>query len=207
MLSVIDKKSGVDSPDINLQVSGYVELLRNGTPEGLTFDEEHHIFTVNGKVIPSVTTVLKRAGLTPDYSMLDPWYAKRGTYIHRATELWEAQTLDEDTVDDEIRPYLEAYKRFRADYPVPVKGQEVRLWHPHYRYAGIIDMVTEDTSSYKLFLKKTGKYKLVEVKDIRSHFNFFLSALITVTGHEGAGKEIAETNLKTWRKRYLKEAA
>jgi len=209
MPGVIDKKAGVPSPDQDLQISAYVELIRNGTPEGLTFDEEHHLFTVNGKVIPSVTTILKRAGMTPDWSNIPDieWYAQRGTYIHRATELWENGTLDEDTVDDEIRPYLEAYKRFRADYTVPVKGQEVRLWHPHYRYAGIIDMVTEDTTSYKLFLKKTGKYKLVEVKDIRSHFNFFLSALITVTGHEGAGKEIAETNLKTWRKRYLKEAA
>lgn len=208
MPGVIDKKAGVPSPDQDVQISAYVELLRNGTPEGLTFDEEKHLFTANGEVIPSVTTVLKRAGMTPDWSKIADieWYAQRGTYIHRATELWEAKTLDEDTVDDEIRPYLEAYKKFRADYPVPITAQELRLWHPRYRYAGIIDIVTEDTSSFKLFLKNTGKYKLVEVKDIRSHLNYFISALIaTDENRTGKQKEIAEANLRTWRKRNIRE--
>jgi len=208
MPGVIDKKAGVPSPDQDVQISAYVELLRNGTPEGLTFDEEKHLFTANGEVIPSVTTVLKRAGMTPDWSKIADieWYAQRGTYIHRATELWEAKTLDEDTVDDEIRPYLEAYKKFRADYPVPITAQELRLWHPRYRYAGIIDIVTEDTSSFKLFLKNTGKYKLVEVKDIRSHLNYFISALIaTDENRNGKQKEIAICNLAVWRKKYQRQ--
>lgn len=178
MPGVIDKKSGNDSPDIDIQVSGYVELLRNGTPEGLTFDEEHHIFTVNGKVIPSVTTILKRMGMTPDYSLVDPWYAQRGTYIHKATELWENGTLDEDSLDSAISGYVDAYKAFRRDSPqIVVTGQEVRLWHPVHLYAGIIDMVIEGNKHYKLFLKDTGKYKLVEVENIRGHFNVFVSAL------------------------------
>ena len=177
MAGVIDKKSGNDSPDIDLQIAGYVELLHNGTPEGLTFEEETHTFTANGKVIPSVTTVLKKAGMTPDYSFVDPWYAQRGTYIHRATELWENGVLDEDTVDPLIAGYVDAYKACRRDFPVMVMAQEVRLWHPVHLYAGIIDMVIEGNKHYKLFLKDTGKYKLVEVQNLRSNLNIFISAL------------------------------
>jgi len=177
MAGVIDKKSGNDSPDIDLQIAGYVELLHNGTPEGLTFEEETHTFTANGKVVPSVTTVLKKAGMTPDYSFVDPWYAQRGTYIHRATELWENGVLDEDTVDPLIAGYVDAYKACRRDFPVMVMAQEVRLWHPVHLYAGIIDMVIEGNKHYKLFLKDTGKYKLVEVQNLRSNLNIFISAL------------------------------
>jgi hypothetical protein len=183
-MGVIDKKSGSDSPDIDLQISGYVELLRNGTPEGLTFDEEHHIFTVNGKVIPSVTTILKKAGMTPDYSFVDPWYAQRGTYVHKATELWEKGTLDEDTIDPLISGYVDAYKACRRDFPVTVTGQEIRLWHPQLKYAGIIDMTIEGNKHYKLFLRENGTYKLVEVTNVRTHFNYFLSALNVVKWRE-----------------------
>lgn len=205
MQAVIDKKTGMSSPDQDLQISAYVELLRNGTPEGLSFDGEHHIFTVNGEVIPSVTTVLKKARLTPDYSFLDPWYAQRGTYVHRATELWESGTLDEDTVDPQIKPYLDAYKSFRGDCLVNVTGQEVRLWHPVYKYAGIIDMIIEGYQSYKLFLQKNGKYRLKEVTNIRTHFNVFLSALVEVTGNRTeAQREIARINLEQWRKKNMR---
>lgn len=208
MLSVIDKKTGISTPDIDIQISAYVELLRNGTREGLSFDEEHHIFTAEGEIIPSVTSIIRKAGLTPDWSQIADieWYASRGTYVHQATEMWEKGTLDENTVDKEIRPYLEAYKRFRADYPVKVIDQEVRLWHPTYRYAGIIDMIVEDTRSYKLFLKKSGKYKLVEVTNIRTHFNAFLSALVATSDRENGQKEIARINLEVWRKKNMKEA-
>lgn len=177
MPGVIDKKSGSDSPDIDLQVSAYVELLRNGTPEGLTFEEETHSFTANGKVIPSVTTILKKTGMTPDYSFVDPWYAQRGTYIHKATELWENGVLDEDSLDPAISGYVDAYKACRRDFPVKVTGQEVRLWHPVLKFAGIIDMVIEGNKHYKMFLRENGTYKLVEVENIRAHFNVFVSAL------------------------------
>jgi hypothetical protein len=204
MAAVIDKKSGPSTPDQDLQISAYDELLRNGTSEGLAFDPETHTFLVNGESLPSVTTIIKQAGLTPDYSFVDPWYLERGTFIHRATELWEKGTLDDDTVDPEITGYLTAYKSFRADWRDRVTGQEVRLWHPRYRYAGIIDMTIDGFQSYKLYLRKNGKYKLVPVNNIKTHFNFFLSGLISVTGHAGAGKEIAEANIRQWRKRHMK---
>jgi hypothetical protein len=179
MPGVIDKKSGVPSPDQDVQISAYVELLRNGTPEGLTFDEEKHLFTANGEVIPSVTTVLKRMGMTPDWSKISDieWYAQRGTYIHKATELWENGVLDEDTLDPAIAGYVDAYKACRRDFPVMVMAQEVRLWHPVLKFAGIIDMVIEGNKHYKMFLRENGTYKLVEVENSRGNLNIFISAL------------------------------
>lgn len=207
-MGILDIKTGSNSPDQDLQISAYDELARHGSPEGIIFNEDPHIFTVNGEIFPSTTKILKLAGLTPDFSMLDPWYAMRGKYTHKATELYDQGTLDDDTVDDAILPYLDAYKSFREDCPIKIKGIEVMLWHPVYKYTGIIDRIIEGNSHYKLFLKKTGKYKLVEVTNIRTHFNTFLSALVDVTGNRTeAQREIARINLEQWRKKNMKEVS
>ena len=54
-------------------------------PSPVGFDEEHHIYTIDGVRIPSVTTVID--GLV-DSSMIPPlqlkWSAHRGSAAHRA---------------------------------------------------------------------------------------------------------------------------
>lgn len=189
MTACIDKKTGADHPSIDVQISAYVELLRNGISEGLYFGRDTHTFAANGEPLISVTTVLKQAGMTPDYSFVDPWYAQRGTYIHKATELWENGTLDEDTIDPLISGYVDAYKACRRDFPVTVTGQEIRLWHPQLKFAGIIDMTIEGNKHYKLFLRENGTYKLVEVQNWRTHFNIFVSALNIVRWKQSNMKE------------------
>jgi hypothetical protein len=190
-MGIIDKKTGSDHPSIDVQISAYVELLRSGkgVEDGLSFDEITHRYTVNGHIIPSVTQVLKSCGLSHDFSNIDPWYAQRGTYVHTATEMWENGSLDEGSLAPNLVPYLEAYKAFRRYYTVPVLQQEITLYHPTYFYAGTIDMVVDDKRHYKLFLKDTGVYKLIEVNNIRDNLNVFLSAL----------------NVMRWKQKYLKE--
>lgn len=206
-MGVIDIKSGSDDPSIDLQIAAYDELYRNGVPVA-SFDADTHTYRDDeGGIILSTTKILQLAELTPAiYKTLDPWYAEKGHAVHSATEFFDKGTLDLDSVDPQIMGYLDAYRQFRKDLPLDILGIEVRLWHPRYRYAGTIDRIVEGNRHYKLFLKPNGKYRLKEVTNVKTHFNTFLSALICVTGHQGAGKEIAETNLKTWRKRYMKEA-
>ena len=138
MQSVFDLKSGPYEPHIDLQIAAYWELIRNGKAEGLVFDEATHTGKVNGESLLSVTTILRKARMTPEfYNFIDPWYLARGTYVHLATELYDRGRLDEDTVDPEITPYLDAYKVFRGDFGARITGIETRLYHPVYKYFGI----------------------------------------------------------------------
>jgi hypothetical protein len=191
-MGVFDLKSGPHEAYIDLQIAAYWELERNGTTEGLEFDELNHTFTANGQTLPSVTQVLRANGMTPEfYTRIDPWYLERGKLIHLATEYDDRGTLDEDTVDEVVRPYLDAYRTFRADFRGKITGIEKRMWHPQLGYAGIIDRTITGHICYSLHLKpgKQVPYKLVEVKDVRGCFNFFLSALNVVKWREQNMKE------------------
>jgi len=190
-MSVFDIKTGKGNPAINLQLAAYWELDRNGISDGLLFDEEHHIFTLEttGERLPSVTQVLAKEGLSPDYSRVDPWYALRGKYAHKATQLHDNNTLDESTIDPEIMPYLEAYKQFRLEWGKEIIESETRLYHPIYRYAGILDRIIKGNKCYILFLRKDGSYRFEEIKNLRGSLNIFLSAL----------------NVLKWKEQNLKE--
>jgi len=192
MQSVYDLKTGPHEPHIDCQIAAYWELLRNGKTEGLIFDPETHTAHIDGAPLRSVTTILRDAGMTPDfYNRLDPWYLTRGKYVHLASELYDKGTLDESTVDEEVKPYLEAYKTFRRDFSAKITGIEVQLYHPVYKYFGIIDRIMEGNTCYSLHLKPGQRvpYKLIEVPNIRAQFNVFVSAL----------------NLMRWKEQKLKE--
>jgi hypothetical protein len=191
-VAVYDLKTGKYDAHIDLQIAAYWELQRNGTDEGMEFDELNHRFTCNGEVLPSVTGVLKSNRMTPDgYAFIDPWYLELGTQVHKTTELYDKGTLDEDCLSDVLLPYLEAYKVFKRDYSGQITGIEKKLWHPKLKYAGIIDRTIEGHICYSLHLKPGQKvpYKLEEVKEIRGKFNYFLSAL----------------NVTNWRHQNIKE--
>jgi hypothetical protein len=63
---------------------------------------------------PSVTTIIKAAGLMPDYSRMDTYARDRGAAVHKAIELHHRGTLDETTVDRSVRPYLDAFKQWQV---------------------------------------------------------------------------------------------
>lgn len=208
MPAVFDIKSGPHEAYIELQVAAYNELQRNGTEEGLEFMSEDHTFYGNGELLPSVTKILREMGLTPDgYNFIDPWYLRRGTFVHLVCEYFDKGTLCDDYDDESIIPYLEAYKTFRRDYSGKITGIEKKLWHPKLKYAGIIDRVIEGNTCYALHLKPGNKvpYKLEEVTQIRSHFNVFLSALIVSTDDfTNPQYETALANITKWKLQNLK---
>ena len=108
------------------------------------YDDEEHLYYVKGKVVPSVTQILSDVGIfdASKYPDLE-YYRDRGRAIHRATELWEQDTLDEDSLDDRIRPYLEAFKKFKRDEGFVTIGAEIRAYDPNYLFAGTMDRLGE----------------------------------------------------------------
>lgn len=106
----------------------------------LQFDEASHTYTVGGIVIPSVTQII-----APLYSFEgipeSILNAKRdlGRAVHTACEYDDDGDLDEGSVSDQVRPYLEAYRAFRRDTGAEVVLNEQKLYNPKHRYAGTID--------------------------------------------------------------------
>ena len=107
----------------------------------LAFDEATHTYRWRGVVVPSVTQVLRPlidlSGIPP--AVLE---AKRdlGTRVHAACQFDAEGDLDEATVEDDVAPYLEAWRRFLAESDAVVMASERRVFHPLYRYAGTLDL-------------------------------------------------------------------
>lgn len=111
--------------------------------ESLRFDSaEHRYFDPNGNELPSVTRILNEEGFY-DYSKIPQEIlqraAKFGQAVHRATELWDKGTLDMNSLNPALVPYLNGWIKFKEDYKLEVIGNELKLWSKKYRYAGTLD--------------------------------------------------------------------
>jgi hypothetical protein len=131
-----------------------------------TFDDEAHIYRLGNRVLPSVTQVLRDAGVVEFYGSNNATHAMlRGTYAHLACELLDKNKLDRDTLDDEVRPYLEAYEAFKRDSGFVPELIEKRLYHPYAMYAGTIDRVGLLSNERALIdLKTGGKYRAYDIQ-------------------------------------------
>lgn len=114
------------------------------------YDDEAHVYTLDGVRLPSVTTLISDAGLS-DYSHVptDRLEAARlwGKAVHKMCELYLKDDLDEDTLDEPLRPALWGLKSWlseRSDGWLKCARMEEPDFHPQLRYAGTPDIATPD---------------------------------------------------------------
>lgn len=123
--------------------------------DGLEFDEALHKYSRNGMPVPGVTEVLESVGIS-DFTFVDPdtlEYAKQlGTAVHRVCEMYDNQTLDFNSIDPVVVPYLEGWKKFKADYDVEIIENELRVYDPTYCYAGTLDKIVKILSGTRVLL-------------------------------------------------------
>lgn len=104
------------------------------------FDEARHEYAVDGRKLPGVTSLLSPL---VDYSAVPKETLERarqlGQAVHRMTELYDNDDLDEDSLSDELRPFLTGWMRFRTECHFEPLTIEHRMYHPVYRYAGTSD--------------------------------------------------------------------
>lgn len=124
------------------------------------FDEEKHLYTLDGRRLISVTEALS---VLDDRWKVDPFYLERGRFIHKATELYDKNELDESTVDERIKPYLDAYKKFKRETSYEPIYIEHILYHPKYFYAGKLDRIYED---FIIDLKSGTKMRVDELQAV-----------------------------------------
>ena len=129
----------------------------------LTFVKETHEYRIDGVVVPSVTQVLKASGLS-NFDFVDPKLLERnsafGDAVHAAIQFKCKGTLDEETVDEAIKPYVQSWDNFVEDFQFVPKQNEVQGFHPVYRYAYTIDLLGE--------INNGGKYAGIAVGDIKT---------------------------------------
>lgn len=105
------------------------------------YNDTLHEYRINNAVVPGVTTILKSAGLYND-SFFTEESRNRGKYVHKACLYYLQNDLDENTIPDEYRGYIEAFKRFmtEADCKVYPGLCEVPWFSEVWRFGGTIDM-------------------------------------------------------------------
>lgn len=110
---------------------------------GLVLDEPTHTYTLDGKVVPSVTQVLrildrKHLNAIPREAL----EAKRllGQVVHKCCELDDLGDINDLTVDAAAIPYLEAWRRFKRVTGFVVESTEQLVYHCSYNYAGTLDV-------------------------------------------------------------------
>lgn len=160
----------------------------------LTFDEATHTYRLGGQVVPSVTQLLKP--IAPDFAGIPPAVleAKRqlGQEVHFACQLDDEDDLDEDTVPEAVEPYLQAWRKFKADTGAEVLVNERKLAHPTLRYAGTLD---------RLVRVRAGGVYLIDLKtsvSMSSHFGVQLAGyqLLLETDDDFAGVKLERKGLQ-----------
>lgn len=130
--------------------------VTNATAERFTFDADSHTYRFDGERIPSVTQILEPL---IDYSGVPNGVlqhaADRGTAVHLATEFWDDGDLDEDSIDEEVLPYVMAWQRFRDDSGFAVLKSEVRVYSARHRFAGTFDCLGVMDRKLAIVEKKT----------------------------------------------------
>lgn len=107
----------------------------------LTFNDSEHQYTLNGRAVPSVTTIL--APLT-DLSHIPKEVLARkcllGTALHQAIEYYLQNDLELDSVHPDVMPYFQAFLKFMTESRFQVEQVEARVCSLKLGYAGTYDL-------------------------------------------------------------------
>lgn len=101
----------------------------------LTFEEERHLYYLNGLEVPSVTTLMKP--LSSDfYSTVDPEVlnkaAKRGTAIHNAVENYAKFGIED--IPPVYAGYFAGFREWWDSRKPEVLATETKVYHKILRY-------------------------------------------------------------------------
>lgn len=107
----------------------------------LAFEEERHIYKLDGMEIPSVTTIMKPLSASlyagVDEAVLQ-MAADRGTAVHNAIENYLKFGIED--IDDQYRGYFDAFLKWYEEFDVKPLATESKVYHKTLRYAGTADM-------------------------------------------------------------------
>lgn len=106
------------------------------------FDEATHTYRVGGRVVSSVTQILK--AVYPDvYAGIPEKILERksllGTAVHKVIEMYLEKRLDFTSLHTEVQPYFESWLSWWCDHDHGVYKSEQRFYYPALDYTGTED--------------------------------------------------------------------
>lgn len=111
----------------------------------LSFDAPSHTYTVLGKVVPSVSQVLRAGGGGADYSSVPPEILQRaadiGIEVHQCVEDYFRHGTMPATDDRSVEAYLPGLYDFIDDKAFTWLHSELLMYHPVLWYAGTVDLI------------------------------------------------------------------
>jgi hypothetical protein len=120
-----------------------IDLIAN--PDEIILQDEPHRYLQGGKSYVSVTGAVEDAGLGEDFSMVPRHIMERaqdrGNKVHMACEFINDDDLCMDSITDEIRGYVEAYLRFRAECKIKIIAAERKIVSAALGFAGTPDLI------------------------------------------------------------------
>ena len=130
----------------------------------LEFIDKGHRYFYEKKEITSVSKILNEFW---PYDYADEKKAKKGTNIHRCTELWDLDKLDFTKTSEYYIPYITGWEKFKLDKKL-IHLQclvEVKMVDPYWMYAGRIDRIFLDYDNFIIYIIdiKTGHVR--ELRD------------------------------------------
>lgn len=133
-----------------------LEILEAPEFERLTFDEVPHTYRLDGRVIPSVSTImepLRQAHYSGISEKTLRNAADKGSAVHNSIEAWLKYEIED--VPPEHYGYFAAFKDWWS-YRTPLYiGSEVRMYHRILEYAGTGDLLCKLTDKVTLVDYKT----------------------------------------------------
>jgi hypothetical protein len=105
--------------------------------------DENHVYRVGGKVKPGVTSL---TGFLDDLSGIPSKILERksaiGKATHAAIEITnQGDEVDLESVHEAVKPYFNAYLKFRSEHEFEVVMNEQKVYCPRYDFCGTADAV------------------------------------------------------------------
>jgi hypothetical protein len=107
----------------------------------IAFDEATHSYWIDGKKATSVTESLKLAGLIDGIQFASEEALWRGKAVHAAIHFYHKGTLNWDSLDERLVPFVRGYLKFIEDTGFVPEEWEKRVSIPHLILCGTLDVI------------------------------------------------------------------
>lgn len=158
-----------------------LEPVRNPAP---TFEAEEHRYTLFGRELPSVTTILGDV-YPPKVFDRAAWdsAAEFGTFVHEAIDLALADDLDRSCLTSSEANCVDAALAFLRDADLRPVLSEVRIVNVAEWYAGTVDIIAADPTA-RLYVVdwKTGSPRASHALQTAAYRQAVVSKLVEAHG-------------------------
>lgn len=122
----------------------------------LTFHDITHSYFWNGKRVPSVTEILRGAGvIQTEFS--SPQALEKGKVVHEILEFMDKGVLVFESIDQRLKGYVEGYEKYKQESKIEIFDVERQLYNEDYEFAGTLDRLAFFNKELCIIDIKTGE--------------------------------------------------